>query len=235
MTGPADTITVTGDKLAERARKERRRFRRVQIPITGRLYIPATQEEAACTVENISPGDASIVCQLKQEPHGNVVVYLDSFGRVEGTIVRRTSTGFAINFICSAQKRERLADQLTLTLNRALVGESNLRVYDRAPAASGSHTQFTRASGEQIRCEVLDFSLTGISVRTEQRPPVGEHILIGHRAGRVARHHADGVGIEFLGMSFPNSSLFERSTQAPNQQAAAAGNNMLFSVAGGAR
>jgi hypothetical protein len=35
---------------------------------------------------------------------------------------------------------------------------------------------------------------------------VGEHILIGHRAGRVARHHADGMGIEFLGLTFAPGS-----------------------------
>ena len=53
---------------------------------------------------------------------------------------------------------------------------------------------------------MLDLSLTGVSVRTEHRPPVGEHILIGHRAGRVARHHTDGMGIEFLGLSFAPGS-----------------------------
>lgn len=222
--------------IIERTRKERRRFRRVHLPISGRLYIPATQEEAVCTIEDISPGDAAIACELKQEPQGNIVIYLDGFGRFEGAITRRTNTGFAVAFASTMQKRERLADQLTLTLNRHLVGESQLRNYERAPAATGSHTQFTRASGEQVRCEVLDFSLTGISIKTELRPPIGEHILIGHRAGRVARHHAEGVGIEFLGLSFPNTSLFERTTITPNphsvQTTAPA---PVLSVAGGAR
>jgi PilZ domain len=216
-----------------RVRKERRRFRRSPIPISGRLYIPATQEEAPCTIENISPGDAAVVCELKHEPQGTIVVYLDGIGRIEGTIARRTETGFAMNFVCSQQKRERLTDQLMLALNRNVVDEKHLRHYDRAPAASGSHTVFTRASGEQVRCEVLDFSLTGISIKTEQRPPIGEHILIGHRAGRVARHHSDGVGIEFLGLAFPNTSLFERSS-TPHAQTAAA-NGPLLSVASSAR
>ena len=218
MSAPADFAAAAGEQPIERARKERRRYRRVQLAITGRLYVPATQEEAVCTVENISPGDVAIACQLKQEPQGNVVIYLDNFGRVEGSIVRRTDTGFALSFNCSAQKRERLTDQLTLALNRGLVGDSALRHYDRAPVASGNYTQFTRASGEQIRCEVIDFSLTGISLRTEQRPPVGEHILIGHRAGRIARHHGDGVGVEFLGLSHPNTSLFERQTLTHHPQ-----------------
>lgn len=227
---------VNEEQIIARARKERRRFHRVHIPISGRLYIPATQEEAVCTIENISPGDAAIACELKQEPQGTIVVYFDSFGRFEGTVARRTETGFAMSFACSPVKRERLADQLTLALNRHLISESDLRRYDRAPAAAGSHTQFTRASGEQVRCEVLDFSLTGISVRTEQRPPIGEHILIGHRAGRVARHHSDGVGIEFLGLSFPNTSLFERPTLAPQPvHAAAVANGPALSVVGAGR
>src|SRR5207253_757287 len=76
-----------------------------------------------------------------------------------------------------------------------------LRRYDRVEAASGSLTHFTRSTGEQIRCEVIDLPLSGVSLRTDLKAPIGEHILIGHRAGRIARHHEDGVGIEFLGAS----------------------------------
>jgi len=111
-----------------------------------------------------------------------------------------------MTFSCSLQKREKLADQLTLEVNRHLLGDSDLRRYDRVEAVSGSYTHFTRSTGEQVRCEVLDLSLTGVSVRTEHRPPVGEQIRIGHRAGRVARHHADGMGVEFHGLSFAPGS-----------------------------
>jgi len=43
-------------------------------------------------------------------------------------------------------------------------------------------------------------STSGISLRTETRPPVGTFLLIGQMAGRVARHHQDGLGIEFVGL-----------------------------------
>jgi hypothetical protein len=133
-------------------------------------------------------------------------IYLDNLGRFEGPIVRTANGGFVMTFSCSLQKREKLADQLTLELNRHLLGDSDIRRYDRVEAVSGSYTHFTRSTGEQVRCEVLDLSLTGVSVRTDHRPPVGEHVLIGHRAGRVARHHADGMGVEFLGLSFAQGS-----------------------------
>jgi len=195
-----------GQKVIARALKERRRFRRVSVAITGRLYIPATQEETICTVEDISPGDAYVLCDLREEPKGRAVIYLDTLGRFEGPIVRARSGGFVMTFSCSLQKRERLADQLTLEMNRHLLSEADLRRYDRVEAASGSFTHYTRSTGEQIRCEVLDLSLTGVSVRTELKPPVGEHILIGHRAGRVARHHGDGIGVEFLGVTVTDAN-----------------------------
>ena len=208
-----------GQKVIARAMKERRRFRRVHVAITGRLYIPATQEEAICTVDDISPGDACLTCDLKQDPKGRAVIYLDTLGRFEGPIVRTRRGGFVVTFSCSLQKREKLADQLTLEMNRHLLGEADLKGYDRVQPATGSFTHFTRSTGEQIRCEVLDLSLTSVSVRTEQKPPVGEHILIGHRAGRVARHHDEGIGIEFLGLSLAAASAADGApAAAPKRQ-----------------
>jgi len=199
MSSEEDRVSEAGQKVIDRASKERRRFRRVAVNITGRLYVPATEEEAICTVQDISPGDVALRCDLKEEPTGRAVIYLDNLGRFEGPIVRTASGGFVMTFSCSLQKREKLADQLTLEVNRHLLADTELRRYDRVEAVSGSYTHFTRSTGEQVRCEVLDLSLTGVSVRTEHRPPVGEHILIGHRAGRVANHHDDGMGIEFFG------------------------------------
>src|SRR4051812_20827253 len=196
MSAPDENrISSAGEQIIARAKNERRRFRRVHVAISGRLYIPDTQEEATCTIEDISPGDASLVCDLKQEPKGRAVLYLETLGRFEGPIVRTGKGGFVMTFSCSLQKREKLADQLTLELNRHLLGDADLRRYDRVDAVAGSFTHFVRSTAEQIRCEVLDISFTGVSVRTDLRPPVGEHLLIGHRAGRVVRHHADGIAI----------------------------------------
>jgi hypothetical protein len=204
-----------GQKIIARALKERRRFRRVQVSVTGRLYIPATQEEAICTVEDISPGDASLLCQLREEPKGRAVIYLDTLGRFEGPIVRAKNGSFVMTFTCSVQKREKLADQLMIEMNRQLLDDADLRRYDRVEASTGSLTHFTRSTGEQIRCEVIDLSLSGVSLRTDLKAPIGEHILIGHRAGRVARHHEDGVGIEFLGASLAVGITAESPSAPP--------------------
>lgn len=132
--------------------------------MAGQLFIPDTHEEAVCTVEDISPKAAAIQCDLKQEPRGRAILDLDGLGRLDGPIVRRASGGFVIMFNCSQQQREKLADQLTLELNRHLLAESDLRRHDRIEAAAGSYTLFTRSTGELVHCEVLDRSLTGVSV-----------------------------------------------------------------------
>ena len=67
----------------------------------------------------------------------------------------------------------------------------------RAPQKGVTH--FTRTDGQRVVCEVLDLSVSGVSLKTDVRPPVGEYVLIGHMAGRVARHHESGIGIEFVG------------------------------------
>jgi hypothetical protein len=45
---------------------------------------------------------------------------------------------------------------------------------------------------------MLDISLSGVSVATTIRPPVGELVFISQMTGRVARHHDTGIGIEFV-------------------------------------
>jgi hypothetical protein len=67
MSSEENRVSEAGQKVIERASKERRRFRRVNVNITGRLYIPATEEEAICTVQDISPGDVALRCDLKED------------------------------------------------------------------------------------------------------------------------------------------------------------------------
>jgi hypothetical protein len=190
------------DPVLTRARAERRRFRRVRVNLPGKLFVPADSREAACTVLDMSPGGANLACNMAVVPETQVVLYIDGFGRFEGTIVRGDGSNAGVRFVSTAMKRERTAEQLTLFMNRGLLDDADLRRDDRTPTKG--LTRFTRADGQLVPCEVLDLSMSGISVRTDVRPPVGEYVLIGQLAGRVARHHEDGIGIEFVGA--PGSS-----------------------------
>jgi hypothetical protein len=186
------------EPVVDKARAERRRFRRVKVDLGGRIFLPGANQEAKCTIVDMSPGGASIDCEIPLEPDASVVVYIDNFGRFEGEVINRPGGGFGVRFNCSPLKRERVAEQLLLFMNKETVTEADLRRHDRAPAKG--LTRFTRADGEVVKCEVLDLSVSGVSVKTAVKPAIGEFVLIGQLAGRIARHHPDGVGIEFVGL-----------------------------------
>lgn len=187
------------DPVVARSRAERRRFQRVQVDLPGKLFLPAVSEEHACTVIDLSPGGANISCDTVLQPETQVVLYANTFGRFEGAVVRCSGENFGIRFVSTALKRERTAEQLTLYMNRSLLNEADLRRDERTPTRG--LTRFVRHDGQIVPCEVMDLSMSGISVKTDVRPVIGEFVLIGQLAGRVARHHEQGIGIEFVGAS----------------------------------
>src|ERR1700733_10983133 len=107
------------DPVIAKARAERRRYRRVRIDLPGRLFIPNEEREARCKVVDMSPGGASVECEASPQPDSQIVLYIDGFGRFEGTVVRRDGYGFGLRFASTMMKRERTAEQLTLHLNKA--------------------------------------------------------------------------------------------------------------------
>jgi hypothetical protein len=54
-----------------------------------------------------------------------------------------------------------------------------------------------------VACEVVDLSLSGLSLKTTVKPPIGEVITIGQVSGRVVRHHESGIAVEFCGGKKP--------------------------------
>jgi len=189
----------TEDPVVAKAKAERRRFRRVRVDLAGRLFVPESGHESPCKVIDLSPGGASLECEFVVEIGTHIVLYVDGFGRFEGAVARRDGFGFGMRFNATQLKREKIAEQLTLFLNKALVDDQGMRAHDRTPTKGLA--QFTRADGTIEKCEVIDLSPTGVSVRTVIRPQIGEFVLIGQLAGRIARHHADGIGIQFVGLT----------------------------------
>jgi hypothetical protein len=52
---------------------------------------------------------------------------------------------------------------------------------------------------------LLDLSLSGAGVGTQERPEIGSHVTIGKIPGRVVRHLEQGFAIEFQRMQHPDS------------------------------
>jgi hypothetical protein len=175
--------------------RERRRFRRAPIAVSGRL-LDRSGREHDCRTADISPGDVRIAATVLPEVGERVVIYLDGFGRVSGHVARKCGEGeVAVIFDFTAYKREKMAEQLTLAMNKELGIEEPQRA---APPEGPNVVRIEFETGDIHMGEVLDFSLAGITVKSAKPPPlIGVWVRIGGVYGRVARLIDGGFAVDF--------------------------------------
>jgi hypothetical protein len=171
----------------------KRAFERTATALAGKMFVPAEERTADCGIVDISAGGAGITCSQMPPLETYVVLYIDTFGRFEAVVTRAVGDVLGLRFVCTDAKRQRLVEQLTKAVG---TGEGPSLRKDRRVKVSPI-SFFTRVSGDRVGCEIIDISLTGASLKTGTRPPVGEMILIGQMAARVVRQHDNGVAIAF--------------------------------------
>jgi hypothetical protein len=192
-----DLATVASRLASARiSGRERRRFRRVPIVVGGRL-LSADGREHDCRTADMSPGDIRIATPNPPAIGQQVVLYLESFGRVTGRIVRPCGEGeVAMIFDFSAHKREKLAEQLTLVINKDLgIDEPSRPAIARE---AGRSIRIECEAGDAYDGNVVDFSLAGLTIHSRRPPPpIGAWVRIGGVYGRVARLIEGGFAVDF--------------------------------------
>ena len=188
-------MSADGKAAFAKAKAERRRYIRLDVNLAGRLFVPGDGREAGCRIIDVSPVGAQVASEFVPAVGAPVVLYIEGLGRFEAEVSRTENDRFGVRFQFSALKRERFSEQLAVLTNRGAGSEPVVRRHERTTAPGFAH--FTRANGEMIPCEVLDLSLSGVSLKTETKPRVGETVVIGHMSGRVVRHLESGIAIEF--------------------------------------
>lgn len=175
--------------------RERRRFRRMPIQVSGRL-LDTFGREHDCRTEDISPGDVRIAATTLPPIGDRVVIYLEGIGRVSGKVARSCGEGeVAVIFDFTAHKREKMAEQLTLIVNRDLGIEQPVRPTIRDGAQL---VKLEFETGDAYEGEVVDFSLAGITIKSKRPPPlIGVWVRVGTVYGRVARLIEGGFAIDF--------------------------------------
>lgn len=177
-------------------RKDSRRHFRVRVDLTARLMFE-DRREVSCRVRDMSVGGAAIETPRQGDLRERIVAYVDDIGRIEGRIVRRFSSGFALTWEATPIRRDKLADRLTWIVNRAQLGAaSDERRHDRRePTRVWSH--LVLRDGTEVRCRILDVSLSGAAVDAAVRAPVGAPVFLGRMRGRIIRSGEGSIGIEF--------------------------------------
>jgi len=175
---------------------ERRRYQRVKLNLLGRCML-ADGRECPCQLVEISPGEAHLISPFCGEVGARVVAYIDSIGRLEGTLAAERDGGFILEINASQRKRDKLADTLTWLANRKVLDlAEDRRHLRRTPKRSDA--VLVLADGVSHSCRVIDMSLSGAAVATSLRPELGSSVRLGRIGARVVRHFEDGIGIEFM-------------------------------------
>lgn len=180
------------------SRAERRNFQRVPVKLYGRFMLE-DRSEHSCQVIDMSPGNVALRADRLAVTGERVIAYLDHVGRIEGFATRRLPGGFAMTINASEGKRDKLAAQLTWLANKHELDLPEDRRHERLqPRNPNSVLKLT--DGRQYQCRIADLSLSGAGVEMETKPELGTEVMLGSIRGRVVRHFADGVAIEFASL-----------------------------------
>ena len=195
---------IRSSPLADgRIAPDRRRHARFAIPLLGR-FMRASKHEFPCKLNDISVGGASVASPVEVEVGERIIAYFDEIGGLEGHVVRLFEGGFAMRLSVSTYKRDKLAAHIVWLVNKEAVGDAETRRHRRISVANKTST-LKLDEHSSVPCQVLDVSLSGASIGTEARPPIGAEVMFGRMRCRVMRYHARGIGVQFLDIPDPEA------------------------------
>jgi c-di-GMP-binding flagellar brake protein YcgR len=181
---------------------ENRRYQRVKVDLLGR-YMLEDRREFPCQVVNMSPGGMAVIAPQCGRLGERVVAYIDHVGRLEGMIARIFPSGFSMTIAASQRKRDKLAAQLTWLANRHILDLPEDRRHQRV-AARDQTTTLVLENGSEEKCRIVDLSVSGVAVISDNRPPIGSTLRVGKAPGRVVRHLDNGFAVEFTRLQNPD-------------------------------
>lgn len=186
---------LAGNAKTPRIVPDLRRHRRVPLHLIGR-FMREDRKEYPCELQDISVGGAGISTSALPHVNERIIAYFEHLGGLEATVTRVYRDGFAVQFKVSAHKREKLAAQITWLINREAFPEEAGRQHERVGTV-GRKARLRTDEDIIIDVDVLDVSVSGASVGTAARPPIGTPVMLGDFKAIVRRHHAQGIGLQF--------------------------------------
>lgn len=202
MLAPNETTAEPSGTTTSLKTAERRLHRRFALVLSGR-FMRANKQEFPCRTIDVSVGGVAIATEGTVVEGERIVAYFDDIGGLDGTVSRTFPGGFAMSLTVSAHKREKLAAQITWVVNAREFSGPDARRHARLAATQTTTLTLDDGIVDQVRC--LDVSISGASVATKLRPPLGTGVTLGRLKGKVVRHHAEGIAVQFFSLQKPDS------------------------------
>lgn len=181
--------------------RDRRRFFRVNVSLSGRL-LARDGQEYPCVALDASPGSVRLSTSAPLAMGDPVVIYCDDIGRLTGKVARLAPDGsFGVTLDVTAHKREKLAETLIWVINGRDGTALETRRWPRTPTQGAAECELE--DGRRFAVELLDVSVVGAAFKTTERPLIGAWIKVGQQIGRVARYIDGGIAVDFSPRAAP--------------------------------
>ena len=174
---------------------ERRRHQRLKLMLSGR-YMLSDHREHPCSTIDISPVGIAISGQRKGSIGEHVILYINQIGRLEGVIARNADTWFAVKLQLTPSKSEQLKGILAWLVSHHTRGAPDQRAHQRF-APFRRRAILTTQDGRQYQAALINLSSLGAAMTVDAAPAIGSPVTIGRNSGRVVRHLAMGIAVEF--------------------------------------
>ncbi len=151
----------------------------------------------ACRVVGFSPEAITLFAAVSGAIGERVLIYSYEFGGLQGRISRLLDGGFTVNLAGTAEDRTRRMEKLEkyeMIKNHDLPDRrKHKRIIPKTP-----HSTLVLADSRQLKCFVIDISVSGAAVSADIEPAIGTPLAVGSIVGIVVRHLADGFAIQFI-------------------------------------
>lgn len=181
-------------RIAALGAQEQRRHRRVPLRLPGRFLDPV-RGEFTCMLIDISPGGAKVSAEIPPALGERIVMLFDGLGRIEGDVVRAGARGFAVRFVTTQRKRDKLGDAITWRFNMERLGLEEDRTAPRKPGTG--RVKIRLKDGVLIHADLVDVSISGAAFACLERPRKGETVTVGDLTGHVTRWLDNGFAVAF--------------------------------------
>ena len=118
MFDPPTSYRPAASSASGAAAPERRRHVRIPLAVRGR-YMLENGREYPCLTRDVSRMGIAIEGVPVGALGERVIAYLGKLGRIEGRVVRRSETWFAIELMATPQKLDRLDERISAIMRES--------------------------------------------------------------------------------------------------------------------
>jgi len=153
--------------------------------------------EFSCRLVGISPHEMGMIVPVIGRSGADVTVECEEFGQLVGTVRNPTKMGFTVQIRATDEERAKLADKIAWHEKFQKKETTDLREHKRIVPHNPLST-IILADGSQLRCFVIDMSVSGVAVSADIMPELRMPLAVGKVVGRVARHMPGGFAVKFV-------------------------------------